>query len=161
MLRKFTVLENFLKNSLNCIKCQIFKDQASNCIQYHSGGDDYKPPKGTRTLGDSFNDNPNNAVIWAYQDDVTREAAEGEKRLYAVNSSGEVVSSVWLKNTGEITVSGSVCNVTVAGICNLNASTVNVNAEKTNLGIGGKIIARDGDSVVNNKIVASGVNTSV
>lgn len=171
MLKKTTILDRGLKNALRFFKSEFFKGQVSNSMQYHSGGEDYNPPSKVRAMSENFGDNPNNSVIWAYQDDVAREADVGEKRLYAVNSSGTVVGQIWLKNTGKISISGNLdCDISVSGTCNISAETVNVYAAKTNLGSSGLPIARVGDSVkvtvpthgdCTGVITSGGVNTSV
>lgn len=60
----------------------------------------------------------------------------------------------------EIKVAGEV-NITVNGNVELKANNVNIDAAQVNLGSGGAVIARHGDSIVDDKIVASGVNTSL
>ena len=53
-------------------------------------------------------------------------------------------------------------NLTVTGKVNVKASgNVNIDAPQTNLGVGGKKIALNGDSVSAGVIVATGTNTSI
>lgn len=60
----------------------------------------------------------------------------------------------------KITVAGDV-NITVNGNVELKADNVNIDAAQTNLGTGGKKIALHDDPIVDDKIVASGINTSI
>jgi hypothetical protein len=55
-------------------------------------------------------------------------------------------------------------NIEIEGQGDINITTtgnVNIDAQQTNIGIGGKKIALDGDNIVSNKVVASGTNTSI
>lgn len=160
---KAKILERLISGYNRYFKVNLFSRQTQNLVQFHSGGEDYNPPNNAEGLGGSIGENPANGFIFAWRDSTERTASPGEKRLYSINSNNEVVSEIWLKNNGNITI-------TVNGDCNIVANTANINATKTNLGIGGNKIARLGDEVTvtvpthgscTGTITSSGINTSI
>lgn len=70
---------------------------------------------------------------------------------------------IYFKEDGSILIeSKDKLDITVSGDVNLTATgNVNVDSPQTNLGVGGKKIVLDGDSVVMGAVVASGTNTSI
>ena len=66
-------------------------------------------------------------AIVGFADNITGEAQPGEARIYARNSSGAVVCSVFLKNTGEITIQGS-------GDININGVAISATGDIETLG---------------------------
>lgn len=106
------------------LKCNIFKTVVNGAMrifqgccysgstqdfeQFHSGGEDYNPPKLVKVLADFLSSNKKNGVICLYQDNIERKCAPGEKRIYSTNPSGnKVVSELYLKNDGTIEI---MCN---------------------------------------------------
>lgn len=70
---------------------------------------------------------------------------------------------IYFKEDGSILIeSKGKLDIAVQGDLEIKATgNVNIDAAQTNLGIGGKKIALDGDPVVSGNIVASGTNTSI
>ena len=135
MLLKIKVLERLISGFNRYFKSTLQKNRVSNLVQFHSGGDDYNPPDNAEGLGGAIGDNPANGFIFAWRDDTTRKAAKGEKRIYSVDSSGAEIAEVWLKNTGEIVISGKNTNITVNGNLTVSASgTAEISAPTVNLG---------------------------
>jgi hypothetical protein len=111
-------------------------NRASKLVQFHSGGDDYCPSRECEGLSDCIGNNPADGVLFAWRDDATRKAAEGEKRIYSLeidsdtnapvrDSSGNMVvaAEIHLKNDGDIVISGGKdLNIVVLGDANLSVS---------------------------------------
>lgn len=70
---------------------------------------------------------------------------------------------VYFKEDGSILIeSKGKIDIKSSGTIDIKATgDVNIDAPKTNLGVGGKKIALNGDPIVDSKIVASGTNTSI
>ena len=65
------------------------------------------------------------------------------------------------KDKLDITAQGDV-NLTTTGKIDIKATgNVNIDAPQTNLGVGGKKIALDGDAILGGVVVATGINTSI
>ena len=176
MLQKIKILERFITGVNRFFKVTLFSRQVHNLVQFHSGGDDYNPPVNAEGLGGPIGENPANSIAFAWRDQILRKSRPGEKRIYSVNVNepDKVAAEIYLRNDGIIEINGtSDLNIVVTGNCNLTAANVNVDAAVTNLGVGGKGIARLDDEVevyVNGgssagtwkgKIISSGVNTSI
>lgn len=116
-----------------------------------------------------FCDQPNGALLRVLAPGVAIPCAvdrpadveQGEPVFYHPVNNAKIIA----KNDGSWLIESSegsqpiVINCTQA---NINASeSVNINSPITNLGVGGKLIARHDDPIVGGKIVASGVNTSI
>ena len=108
------------------------------------------------------------------RDNIQRKSRPGEKRIYSVNiEDGTVSNEIYLRNDGIIEITGGNLNIFVNGDANIKATNVNVDAAVTNLGVGGKNIARLGDEITvevtsgssagtyKGTITSSGVNTSI
>lgn len=203
MFLKIKLSEIFTKNFLRFFKTSKFTNQTTNLVQFHSGGDDYCPYLEVEGLGGSIGNNPRAGFVLAWRDDVERKSKKGEKRIYSVllneetgeakrdEQTGEMIvaAEIHLKHDGIVVMNNrSDLNITVVGDCNLKAANVDIETQQanvtatdsvnvysplTNLGDGGKGIARLDDEVEvyveggssagtwKGKIISSGVNTSI
>lgn len=203
MFLKIKLSEIFHNLQLRFFNTTSMSGRASKLVQFHSGGDDYCPSKECEGLGENIGGNPADGIVLAWRDDVRRKSEEGEKRIYSLlfdketgkvvrdEETGEMIvaAEIHLKNDGEIIINNRYdLNITVVGDCNLKAANVNVETQKadvtatdslnvhsplSNLGDGGKGIARLDDEVEvyvqggssagtwRGKIISSGVNTSI
>ena len=176
MLQKIKILDRLINGAHRFFKSTLLSRQVQNLAQFHSGGDDYNPPVNAEGLGDNIGNNPANSIVFAWRDVILRKSRPGEKRIYSVNveEPDKIAAEIYLRNDGIIEItSGSNLNIVVNGDCNLKAANVNVDAAATNLGTGGKGIARLDDEVEvyveggssagtwKGKIISSGVNTSI
>lgn len=158
MLLKIKVLERLINGFNRYFKSTLQKNRVSNLVQFHSGGDDYNPPDNAEGLAGAIGDNPADGFIFAWRDKTTRKAAKGEKRLYSVDTSGAEIAEIWLKNTGEIVVSGKSVNITVDGNLTVSAtgvasvsatSSATVSAPTVNLGgDGGAFVLTENSTIV-------------
>jgi len=149
MLTKINILAKFITNGLRTFKSELYKAQVSHFMQYHSGGEDYNPSNNCRAMGGFLNNNPNNGVIFGYQDDVPRVSLTGEKRLYAVDAHNNIVAEIYMENIGNI-------NITVANNCKIIAKT-GVIIESPDVMVNGNLgcstgatgVTKNGDQFVN------------
>lgn len=103
MFKKAQIISRLIKNFSRSFQVKFTQNQASNAIQYHSGGDDYNPPNGIEALGGNIGNNPAHSIILAYKDNVNKVSAPGEKRIYATDESGKnIMAEIHLKNDGDI-----------------------------------------------------------
>lgn len=174
MLLKAQILERFFSGANRFFKVNLFQRQTIQPVQFHSGGDDYNPPVESEGLCGTIGENPANSVVLAWRDNIQRKSRPGEKRIYSVNiEDGTVSNEIYLRNDGIIEITGGNLNIFVNGDANIKATNVNVDAAVTNLGVGGKNIARLGDEITvevtsgssagtyKGTITSSGVNTSI
>ena len=158
------------------LKCNIFKTVVNGAMrifqgccysgstqdfeQFHSGGEDYNPPKLVKVLADFLSSNKKNGVICLYQDSIERKCVPGEKRIYSTDAEGAaLVAEIYLMQNGKL-------QITAASDIDITTSAnVNVNGGSVNLGNGGASIARVGDKVMvegkEGVITSGGKNTSV
>lgn len=183
MIQKIQILERLINSCNRYFKANFRAGEVKNALQYHSGGDDYNPPENAEGIGGFIYDNPAHGTVFAYKDNTERIAAAGEKRIYSTNAAGtEVVATVHLKNGGKIdiyskdvlkaVITGNIDFIT-QGDCNISAANLKVAASYTELGTGGKNIARLGDEVTitidsgssagtyKGTITSAGINTSI
>ena len=183
MLQKVKILDRLINGAYRFFKVSLFARQILNLAQFHSGGDDYNPPDTAEGLGGNIGNNPANSIVFAWRDSISRKCNPGEKRIYSTNAAGtEVVATVHLKNGGKIdiyskdvlkaVITGNIDFIT-QGDCNISAANLKVAASYTELGIGGKNIARLGDEVTitidsgssagtyKGTITSAGKNTSI
>ncbi len=106
-------------------QANLYTNQTGNFLQYHSGGDDYSPASDCEGLGGTIGNNPANGFIFAWKDNILKKSQPGEKRIYSVKNGTEVAAEIYLKNDGNIEITGSE-NVEV----NINGSitALHVNA---------------------------------
>lgn len=184
MLQKTKILERLINGVHRFFKVTLFSRQVQNLAQFHSGGDDYNPPELAEGLSGNIGENPADSIIFAWRDAISRKSKPGEKRIYSVdiNDPNKATTEVYLRNDGIIEINADKdLNIVVVGNCNLQATSVNVTASAsvnidspvTNVGVGGKGIARLDDEVEvyvtggsstgtwKGKIISSGVNTSI
>lgn len=122
------------------LKCNILKTVASGAMrifqgccysgstqdfeQFHSGGEDYNPPKLVKALADFLSSNKKNGVVCLYQDNIERKCAAGEKRIYSTTPSGDkVVSEIYLRNDGTIEFICNRLKISTVGDIELKSDT--------------------------------------
>lgn len=104
---------------------------------FSSAGDDSPPLPGDWALLVDLESEPaeEQFAVAGYSDDTEKKAAPGERRLYARNPAGEVVSEVFLTGDGTMTLTNTAATVTVApdGAITLSGTSVSL-AQGTALG---------------------------
>ncbi len=105
MLRITRILDKTISGFIRKFKTTLYGSDALYLEQFHSGGDDYNPPKNIKALSSFLGNNPRDGVIFLFRDDTERKSASGEKRIYATDAAGKiVVAEIHLKNDGTIQV---------------------------------------------------------
>ncbi len=150
-LAKLLSFTRVVRNDANFTEVKIDPDGGSNITAEHfsAPGDDSYPlitdivitSQNKRTGGES--------VIGYIDVKNAGVAAEGDKRIYARDSSGAVVCDIWLKNSGiiDVTTNGDV-NVSAGGAVNI------VSSGDTN--INGVIIDTNGNMIVPDSLKVAG-----
>ena len=117
MLRITKILDKTISGFIRKFKTTLYGSDALYLEQFHSGGDDYNPPKNIKALSSFLGNNPRDGVIFLFRDDTERKSASGEKRIYATDEGGSVVKAeIHLKNnadsviipSGKIVTSGTL-----------------------------------------------------
>ena len=105
MLRITKILDKTISGFIRKFKTTLYGSDALYLEQFHSGGDDYNPPKNIKALSSFSGNNPRDGVIFLFRDDTERKSASGEKRIYATDEGGSVVKAeIHLKNNGDIVI---------------------------------------------------------
>lgn len=105
MLRITKILDKTISGFIRKFKTTLYGSDALYLEQFHSGGDDYNPPKNIKALSSFLGNNPRDGVIFLFRDDTERKSASGEKRIYATDEGGSVVKAeIHLKNNGDIVI---------------------------------------------------------
>lgn len=119
-------------------------------------------PKNTQVLLFSVSGDEANLAHIGYSQEKRFKEILGDKDGRVIVGNPETQSYVLFDEEGniEIDAKGKLI-INVSGDAEIKANDVKIDAAKVDLGVGGKKIALDGDSVVSNKVVATGVNTSL
>lgn len=105
MLRITKILDKTISGFIRKFKTTLYGSDALYLEQFHSGGDDYNPPKNIKALSSFLGNNPRDGVIFLFRDDTERKSASGEKRIYATDEDGGVIKAeIHLKNNGDIVI---------------------------------------------------------
>lgn len=105
MLRITRILDKTISGFIRKFKTTLYGSDALYLEQFHSGGDDYNPPKNIKALSSFLGNNPRDGVIFLFRDDTERKSASGEKRIYATDEDGGVIKAeIHLKNNGDIVI---------------------------------------------------------
>lgn len=161
LLKRAYISKEIIDNSAPYLNTQItYFDKTTNAEMIFPYGIQAIPPK--ETIGLLFN-------ILGYEDNLAFIPYAQNERFKILKAEGEIIvgspktgSYVYFKSNGEIEIeSKGKLVINVNGDVELKANNVKIDATKTDLGVGGKKIALDGDSVVDSKVVASGTNTSL
>lgn len=105
MLRITRILDKTISGFIRKFKTTLYGSDALYLEQFHSGGDDYNPPKNIKALSSFLGNNPRDGVIFLFRDDTERKSASGEKRIYATDEGGSVIKAeIHLKNNGDIVI---------------------------------------------------------
>ena len=105
MLRITKILDKTSSGFIRKFKTTLSGSDALYLEQFHSGGDDYNPPKNIKALSSFLGNNPRDGVIFLFRDDTERKSASGEKRIYATDEDGGVIKAeIHLKNNGDIVI---------------------------------------------------------
>lgn len=105
MLRITRILDKTILGFIRKFKTTLYGSDALYLEQFHSGGDDYNPPKNIKALSSFLGNNPRDGVIFLFRDDTERKSASGEKRIYSTDEDGGVVKAeIHLKNNGDIVI---------------------------------------------------------
>ena len=146
MFHKIKLLEIFHNLQTRFFNTTSMSGRASKIVQFNSGGDDFCPCLKNEGLSECVGGNPADGIVFAWRDDVTRKAQEGEKRLYSLAIDQEtkepildeagnmtVAAELHLKNDGTVEITGSKnLNIVVLGDVNLSVSNL-LNIEATSI----------------------------
>lgn len=93
-------------------------------------GDDSPPLPGDWVLAVPLEGETEELIAAAYSDDTTHTAEPGEKRLYARNPAGEIVSTIHMRGDGSIELANDAATVEVApdGSIKLSGTSVSLQA---------------------------------
>ncbi len=161
LIKRAYISKEIINNSEPYLKAQVtYFDKTTNAEMIFPYGMQAIPPK--ETIGLLLN-------ILGYEDNLVFIPYAQNERFKILLAEGEVVigspkssSYIYFKSNGEINIeSKEKLTINVNGDVELKANNVKIDAKKTDLGVGGKKIALDGDSVIDSKVVASGTNTSI
>lgn len=106
-LAKLLSFTRVTRNSANISDVKVDPGGGSNVVVEHYGpaGDDSHPLPSDAVA--CIRNSLHRATAVGYADTVNEPAAlAGEKRIYARDSSGAVITTLWLRNTGIIEVNG-------------------------------------------------------
>ena len=157
---KCNILKTVANGAMRIFQGCCYSGSTQDFEQFHSGGEDYNPPKLVKALADFLSSNKKNGVVCLYQDNIERKCAAGEKRIYSTDADGAVlVAEIYLKQNGKLAINAT------SDIEINTSSNVNIKGGTVNLGEGGASIARVGDKVMvegkEGVITSGGKNTSV
>lgn len=161
LIKRGYISNEIINNTAPYLSTQItYFDKTTNAEMIFPYGLQAIPPK--NTIGLLVN-------ILGYEDNLGFIPYTQNERFKILVAEGEIIvgspktgSYVYFKANGDIDIeSKNKININVNGDVELKAANVKIDAGKTDLGIGGKKIALDGDPIVDNKVVASGTNTSI
>ena len=134
---------------------------------FSTPGDDSHPLPGDFVLLVRVQQTGRSAAA-GYLDPLNEQTAgPGERRLYARDSAGAIVSTIWLKNTGEVLINNGLGSVKLrpdgGTIVETPGATFDVGADgtvKTDNGAGSIELQASGNVVINNVTITPAGNVS-
>lgn len=143
------MLNTLTSSNIRHFKARLLSGQIANVMQFHGGGDDFCPAPDTEAVVGEILNNANHKYVYCWKDSTPRKAKEGEKRIYAIKD-GAVCGEIWLKNNGEIELTGDAKMVINCQNAEINAQTeTTINSPVINLGgAGGAAVLTENSTIL-------------